>query len=83
MEVIKLILLAIVLMVFVVVALAIKILVKKGGEFPNTHIGGNQYLKSRGISCAQTYDRIEQAKARKELRFKEISNDDSDNRSYC
>ena len=30
-------------------------------------------LKERGITCAQTFDKIEQAKARKELSFKELS----------
>jgi hypothetical protein len=83
MDVLKLIILVIVLMAFVVAALAIKILFKKGGEFPNTHIGGNKYLKSKGISCAQTEDKIEQAKARKELRFKNISLKESESQSFC
>ncbi|MBW8333780.1 MAG: hypothetical protein K0M40_17285 [Prolixibacteraceae bacterium] len=83
MDVLKLIILVIVLMAFVVAALATKILLKKGGEFPNTHIGGNKYLKSKGISCAQTEDKIEQAKARKELRFKKIFLDESDTIGSC
>lgn len=83
MDVLKLIILVIALMAFVVAALAIKILLKKGGEFPNTHIGGNKYLKSKGISCAQTEDKIEQAKARKELRFKQLFLDESDTIGSC
>lgn len=83
MEVIKVILLAIVIMALVMVGLAIQILFKKGGKFPNTHIGSNKYLKSQGISCAQTEDKIEQAKARKELRFKQLSLDESDSKSFC
>jgi len=83
MEVLKLILIAIVLMTFVVVALATQILLKKGGKFPNSHIGGNKHMKERGISCAQTYDKIEQAKARKELRFKSISPDNIEPTSFC
>lgn len=83
MDVLKLVILVIVLMAFVVAALATKILLKKGGEFPNTHIGGNKYLKSKGISCAQTEDKIEQAKARKELRFKKIFLDESDTIGSC
>ncbi|HZL11818.1 MAG TPA: hypothetical protein VFC65_17690 [Prolixibacteraceae bacterium] len=82
MEVLKVILLAVVIMVFVVAALATTILLKKGGEFPNTHIGSNKYLKSRGISCAQTYDKIEQARVKKEFRFKQIA-EDLESNSYC
>ncbi|MDP2889508.1 MAG: hypothetical protein Q8P34_11195 [Bacteroidota bacterium] len=83
MDVLKLIILVIALMAFVVAALATNILLKKGGEFPNTHIGGNKYLKSKGISCAQTEDKIEQAKARKKLRFKQIFLDESDTIGSC
>lgn len=77
MEVLKVVILAIVIMCFVFLALATQILLKKGGKFPNTHIGSNKYLKSNGITCAQTYDKIEQAQARKELRFKKIAIEDS------
>ena len=83
MDVFKLILLAIVLMSFVVAAMATQILLKKGGKFPNTHIGGNKDLKERGITCAQSYDKIEQANARKELKFKLISLEDSDSETFC
>jgi hypothetical protein len=83
MEALKIILIAIVLMTFVVVALATQILLKKGGKFPNSHIGGNKHMKERGISCVQTYDKIEQAKARKELRFKNISPDNIEPTSFC
>jgi hypothetical protein len=83
MAVIKLILLAIILMAFVVAGLAIKILLKKDGKFPNTHIGGNKHMKERGVSCAQTYDKIEQAKVRRELQFKNLLVEDSDANSFC
>lgn len=83
MEVLKLVLIAIGLMTFVVLGLAIQILFKKDGKFPNYHIGGNEHMKKRGISCAQSYDKIEQARARKELRFKQISLDESETQSYC
>lgn len=71
----KVLLLAIVLMVLVILGLATQIIFKKGGKFPNTHVGGNKYLKARGVTCAQTFDKMEQAKARKEIRFKEITLD--------
>jgi len=83
MEALEVILLAIVLMAFVFVGLAIQILLKKNGKFPNTHIGSNKYMKANGVSCAQTFDKMEQAKARKELRFKKITMDNSEKTSFC
>jgi len=83
MEVIKVMILAIVVMALVFAGLAIQILIKKGGKFPNTHIGSNKYMKDNGVTCAQTFDKIEQAKARKELRFKRLSIDESNPRSFC
>jgi len=68
----KIVLLAILIMGLVFVGLAIQLLLKKGGKFPDTHIGSNKYLKSQGVTCAQTFDKMEQAKARKELQFKRI-----------
>jgi hypothetical protein len=75
MEVLKVVLLAILLMALVFAGLAIQMLLKKGGKFPNTHVGSNKYLKSKGVTCAQTDDKMEQAKVRKELRYKKISLD--------
>ena len=37
--------------------LAITIIVKKNGKFPNIHIGGNREMRKRGIRCAQSQDR--------------------------
>jgi hypothetical protein len=73
METLKVVLLAVVLVGLVMLGLATQILLKKGGKFPNTHVGGNKHLKARGITCAQTDDKMEQAKARKEMRFKELT----------
>lgn len=72
MALIKVILLAIALVSLALLGLAVRILFKKGGEFPNTHIGGNKHMKQKGIYCAQTFDKIEQAKARKEVQFKKM-----------
>ena len=52
--------------------LAIRILVKKGGKFPNTHVSGNKYLKSQGVYCSQTQDKIEQRNAWKKVQFQEL-----------
>lgn len=83
MEVLKVVLVAILLMTFVFAAMAIKLLIKKDGKFVNTHIGGNKHLKERGITCAQTYDKMEQSKARKELKLSGEKSNDDDNISYC
>ena len=37
--------------------MCVKIIFKKNGQFPNTHVGGNPALKKKGIKCAQTQDR--------------------------
>lgn len=37
--------------------LAITILIKKNGRFPNIHVGGNKEMRKRGIKCAQSQDR--------------------------
>ena len=51
----------VIILVISVVLLSIKVLLKKGGRFPNTHVGGNRALGKKGIHCAKTQDR-EQAK---------------------
>lgn len=83
MLVLKVFLLSVAIMALVLVGLALQIIMKKGGKFPNTHIGSNKYMKENGVTCAQTYDKIEQAKVRKELRFKQLSVDDSDVKYFC
>ena len=53
------------------VLLAITIIIKKNGRFPNTHVGGNREMRRRGIKCVQSQDRD----ARKEnpVRVKETN----------
>ena len=36
--------------------LSVSVILKKNGKFPNTHIGANQALRDRGISCATSQD---------------------------
>jgi len=59
----KVILLAVVLMAFAVAALAITILVKKDGKFPETKIGHNKKIRKKGIECAFTQDYKSQKQA--------------------
>lgn len=40
-----------------VALLAIKVIIKKNGRFPNTHVGGNKAMRQRGIKCVQSQDR--------------------------
>lgn len=73
MEILTVILLAIVLVAIGFAGMAINILVKKGGKFPNTHVSGNKYLKRQGIACSQTQDRIAQRDAWREVNYKNVS----------
>ncbi|MCT4671654.1 MAG: hypothetical protein ACPGSG_09770 [Prolixibacteraceae bacterium] len=70
MIVIKLILISIVMMGICVAGLALRILVKKNGRFPHTHVGGNPEMKKRGLICAKSYDAIEQRKAYAKVNYK-------------
>lgn len=72
MGVLKVILLAVALLGVAMLGMAIQILLKKGGKFPNTHVGGNAHLKREGVQCATTQDKIAQRDARKELQFKKL-----------
>ncbi len=45
--------------------LALKILFSKDRKFPNMHVGSNKNFSSRGITCAQSWDKMEQKKARR------------------
>jgi len=39
-----------------VAGLGIRILLKPGGRFPETHVGRNKEMRKLGISCAQKTD---------------------------
>lgn len=69
MEVLTVLLLAVVLVGIAMAGMAITILVKKGGKFPNTHVSGNKYLKRNGIYCSQTQDRLAQNSAYKKVDY--------------
>ena len=69
MNILVVIVISVVLLALAFLGLAIQVIFKKSHKFPNTHIGGNINLKTQGITCAQSWDKIEQKKARKELQF--------------
>lgn len=83
MEFFQLFVIAVVLVALCFIGLAVKVIVLKRGRFPNIHIGSNRALKERGITCAQTYDKTEQSKARKEYRFKNLSLSDDELHVSC
>lgn len=51
---------AVVLVGLAVLGLAIGILLKKDGKFPELHIGRNEKLKEKGITCATSQDKLAQ-----------------------
>jgi hypothetical protein len=50
---IKLLLISVFLLAVSGIFFGIRILVKKNGKFPQTHVGRNKEMRKRGISCAQ------------------------------
>lgn len=68
--IIKLILVSVVLLGIGFIGFAITILVKKNGQFPETHIGKTEFLKKEGVTCATSQDKLEQAKAFKKGQFR-------------
>ncbi len=53
----KTIILALLIIAISFILLAITIIIKKNGRFPNIHIGGSKEMRKRGIKCAQSQDR--------------------------
>ncbi|MDR1859372.1 MAG: hypothetical protein LBR06_00425 [Bacteroidales bacterium] len=41
------------LVAIAIAGMAIKILLKRNGRFPDTHIGNNPEMRKRGIKCVQ------------------------------
>lgn len=67
METLKLVLVVAGLVGLAVFGLALQIIFKKSHKFPEMHIGRNPEMKKKGISCATSFDKEEQAKARQKL----------------
>jgi len=72
MEILKVILLAVALVSIAILGMAIRIILRKGGKFPNTHVSGNKYLKRNGVYCSQTQDRLEQKKAWGKVKYNKV-----------
>jgi len=67
------ILLVVVILILAIFGLAIQVIFKKTHKFPNTHIGSNKHLKKQGITCAKTWDTMEQKEANKQPKFKNVT----------
>ncbi len=65
MDLITTILIVIGLVALAVLGLGVQIIFSKRKKFPDTHIGQNSNMKGLGITCATTFDKIEQKKGTK------------------
>lgn len=72
MEYLQIIILSVILVALAFAGLAVRLLIKKGSRFPNTHVGSNKHLKRRGIFCAQTQDRLERNELKKKTDFTKV-----------
>lgn len=63
------ILITVLIVAICIALLAIKILTKKNGKFPNTHVSGSKAMRERGIGCVQSQDR--EARKKKKISVKE------------
>lgn len=52
----KLLILSAISLAFAATGFGIRMLLKSGGRFPDTHISSNEEMRKRGISCAQHTD---------------------------
>ena len=50
---IKVLLLTTLIVAICMMLMAVTILIKKNGRFPNTHVGGNKEMRKRGLKCVE------------------------------
>ena len=55
----KLLIITVVFVGIALLALALRVLIKRGGRFPDTHISHNKEMRNRGIHCYQTQEKLE------------------------
>lgn len=61
------ILISVLIVAICIALLAVKLLLKKEGKFPDTHISGNKAMREKGITCVQSQDR--EARRKKRITF--------------
>lgn len=54
---VKTILITMLIVAICIALLSVKILFKKNGRFPNTHVSGSKAMRKREIGCVQSQDR--------------------------
>ncbi len=52
----RILLITVVLVALAIIGLAIRILLKPRGRFPETHVGHNKKMREMGIKCAKSND---------------------------
>lgn len=67
-EMLETILISVLIVAICIALLAIQIIFKKNGKFPNTHVSGNKALQKKGINCVQAQDK--EARLKKTWSFK-------------
>lgn len=55
-KMLKLLVLTLTIIGISVLFLCVKLLFKKNGRFPNTHVSGSKEMRKRGIGCVQSQD---------------------------
>lgn len=53
----KIIFATLIIVAICIALLCVKILFKRNGRFPNTHVSGSKAMRERGIGCVQSQDR--------------------------
>ncbi len=61
-EMLETILISVLIVAICVALMAVSIICKKDGRFPNTHVSGSKALRQKGIGCVQAQDREAQLK---------------------
>ena len=61
---IKLLLITLVFLAIALLAMGIRILLKRGGMFPETHVSQNINMREKGVHCYKTQDKVEQVKVK-------------------
>lgn len=64
MELLSTVLVGVVLLGLAFAGMAIQVIFTKRKKVLNTHIGGNKNMMERGISCATSWDKMEQRKVK-------------------
>ncbi len=61
-----------ILLVVSISLLGLRIILKKGGEFPNSHIGRDENMRKKGIGCATSQDREAQYDRKNKIDIKNL-----------